>query len=99
MGECGCGEITDYQCRKVGDYVLVVEKHSGCRYCHTGLMVGVHLFTQEEADAFQFDYSEEFKPDKHGHSQIDVIFEGTEVEKEDDDPYYGEYIDRIGSRR
>ena len=71
MGECGCGDFHLYDSYRLGDYVLAIEIYKGCSYCNTGLMVGLHLFTDAEARSYDIEAHKEFKPDEYGHSQID----------------------------
>jgi hypothetical protein len=78
MGECGCGELNNYEAFKVGNYVLAIEKYLGCRYCHTGLIFSLHLFTEENAEEYLIVADKEFKPDEFGHAQIDFPIPGTE---------------------
>ena len=77
MGECGCGEMTNYEAYKIGDYILAVEQYLGCEYCHTGLMITLHLFTQEEAKEYLIETNKEFKPDEYGHAQLDFPIIGS----------------------
>ena len=72
MGECGCGDFHPYESYRLGDYVLAIEIYKGCSYCNTGLMVGLHLFTDAEARRYDIEAHKEFKPDEYGHSQIDL---------------------------
>ena len=78
MGECGCGEMTNYDAYKIGDYILAIEKYLGCEYCHTGLMVSLHLFTEENADIFFIETDKEFKTDKFGYAQLNFPIIGPE---------------------
>lgn len=77
MGECGCSEMTNYEAYKIGDYILAVESYLGCEYCHTGLMISLHLFTEENAKDFLIETDREFKPDKYGHAQLDFPIIGS----------------------
>ena len=73
MGECGCGEINNIrEIVSIGDYILVVELYTGCRYCHTGIMTSLHLYSQEEASCFQFNPTRVFEPDEYGYSDLHI---------------------------
>ena len=80
MGECGCGEVQLFETYKIAGYVLGIEYYVGCRYCHTGLMVSLHLYTKNEAESFDIETSKlkEFEPDKHGYSQLNFPVIGPE---------------------
>lgn len=72
MGECGCGEITDYKAVAVGDAVLVLEIYHGCRYCKEGIGVSLNAFTREGAKRFFGEDFPELIPDEYGESMIAV---------------------------
>ena len=79
MGECGCGEINDIRdIVKIGENILVVEVYSGCRYCHSGVVVSLHLFTEEEAKCFQFESTKVFEPDEFGYGALHFPIVGQE---------------------
>jgi len=71
MGECGCGEMNNIrEIVRISEFILVVEIYTGCRYCHTGVMTSLHLFTEEEAKAFQLVPTGVFEPNSSLHYPI-----------------------------
>lgn len=70
MGECGCGEMDNDKVVRMGKNIMGIEIYPGCRYCDTGIIVTLNLFTRKEAKVFDLEASETFAPDEHGFSQL-----------------------------
>ena len=71
MGECGCGELNIIaECVSFGDWIIVLETYTGCRYCVTGIISTVHFYTPKDAADFDLIPTREIKPDQWGIMQI-----------------------------
>ena len=73
MGECGCNETNPYKIIRIGNKILVIEVYKGCHYCHTGIMVSIHIMSLKEAKDYMYEVTDDYSSSTYEIINIPII--------------------------